>query len=466
MLGDLEYGIWILVVSLVGYMEVLNVGLNTASVRYLTEYFERKEHQNANEIFNAALFIFLILGMVIVIGVLGLSPFFGRMFGLVNYETRYASIFVIAGINLAFEFAFYPFSAILSARQKFVEANVISVTVFIMRSLVVVFLLFNGYKLLGVVLNQAVFNIVKGILLSAYALKTTPWLKVSRRYINISTIKSIAKLSKYLLVINLSRKVSLTSPYLLIALFGSPSGVSAFAIAGNLVTYFENFMSGMARVLMPRFSQLRAVNRGQTIREYYLSFTRIGLMLSIPVMFIFVFYGSSLIGLWVGQEYAEVSGLILAVLSVGTLCRVSQSTGHSVLKATDRQKALAYFVFFESVACVVLSLVLMMWYGLVGVAWGQAISMMLFNLVIVPVYVCRELKIGVGQFYGRYVFNNIFSLVPLLLGYYFVAGKTIDSIPMFGVASVMIIGAFLSCSYFLTLNMKERQILAAVVRVK
>ena len=78
-LGDYEYGIWILLLSIIGYMELFSLGFNKANVRYLSKYFGLKDHKTINEIFNCGLFIFMSLGVIVIIVTLSISPFLWRL---------------------------------------------------------------------------------------------------------------------------------------------------------------------------------------------------------------------------------------------------------------------------------------------------------------------------------------------------------------------------------------------------
>lgn len=464
-LGDYEYGIWILILSIIGYMELFSLGFNTANVRYLSRYFESKDHKSINEVFNSGLFIFMSLGVIVLIATLTISPFLGHMFKSMN-NFVYIIIFIIAGVNLSFEFVFMSFSTVLEAREKYVETNIISASVFILRSVIAVILLLSGFKLLAIVINQAVFNIIKGMIIFLYSVKTNPNLKISYQHVNMGAIKTLGNFSVYIFIINITQKINLHASSLIIAYFMSPSAITPFAIGSSLIIYLKDFISAIPRVLIPRFSQIDAADNQDKIREYFLSFTRITLIISIPIVFIFIFYGRSLISLWIGEKYANLSGSILAVLSIGHLCRISQLTTHSVLKSTGRHKALSYFTMLESISIIILSIIFIKPYGLIGLAFAQTIGMVIVNLSIIPIYSCRELKIGISNYYMRYVFINALSLAPLFIIYYFLRSNLIDSIPIFGVIAAMIIGAYLISSYLFTLNMKEKEMLGRLVRLK
>src|SRR5215469_10079381 len=57
-LGDSAYGIWALVLQLTGYMGVVDVGLRSALVRFISRLSARKDHASLNRLLSSALIIY------------------------------------------------------------------------------------------------------------------------------------------------------------------------------------------------------------------------------------------------------------------------------------------------------------------------------------------------------------------------------------------------------------------------
>src|SRR5262245_59121625 len=71
-LGETVYGIWILIGSLTGYLGILDLGVRTSLVKYVSEYFAKKDFDALNETFNTSLVTFLLIGLVTVLLALAL----------------------------------------------------------------------------------------------------------------------------------------------------------------------------------------------------------------------------------------------------------------------------------------------------------------------------------------------------------------------------------------------------------
>src|SRR5262249_46730701 len=65
-LGNLAYGVWILVASLTSYMNLLDLGLRGAVTRFVSKGMTRQNHEEASEAVSAALWIRLWISAAII----------------------------------------------------------------------------------------------------------------------------------------------------------------------------------------------------------------------------------------------------------------------------------------------------------------------------------------------------------------------------------------------------------------
>src|SRR5262252_10933605 len=63
-LGETQYGAWALLVAMVGYLGLLDLGVRSAVTRYVAQFHASGRHDSANLLYAAALRIFAIAGMV------------------------------------------------------------------------------------------------------------------------------------------------------------------------------------------------------------------------------------------------------------------------------------------------------------------------------------------------------------------------------------------------------------------
>jgi O-antigen/teichoic acid export membrane protein len=77
-LGPVAYGVWMLANSVVGYLSLLDLGMQNSVLRFVSQGHTRKDHQGASEAISAALWVRLqISGLAILLsaGLAAVFPF-------------------------------------------------------------------------------------------------------------------------------------------------------------------------------------------------------------------------------------------------------------------------------------------------------------------------------------------------------------------------------------------------------
>ena len=64
-LGQSEYGLYSLAQSVVGYLSLLNFGIGTAIIKYVTKYRVEGKKEEVERVFGLFLFIYLIFGVLV-----------------------------------------------------------------------------------------------------------------------------------------------------------------------------------------------------------------------------------------------------------------------------------------------------------------------------------------------------------------------------------------------------------------
>ena len=87
-LGDAAYGVWILAISSVQYFGLLDLGMRSSVLRYVSKGYTTHDHKAASEAFSAALWVRLQISALLLALCGGLAPIFPQVFkvpsGLVN----------------------------------------------------------------------------------------------------------------------------------------------------------------------------------------------------------------------------------------------------------------------------------------------------------------------------------------------------------------------------------------------
>ncbi len=154
-LGKETYGVWVLIVSVTGYFTVLDFGINTAIVRYISKYVAEGNTGQARRVYSTAISVFGVMALTIICLAALLGPYFPKLFGLQHFGSSYIYlVFFLACVDLAFGLLFSVFLGSLCGLQEFRFVNGVAIGTNLIKNLLIVFFISRGYSLLSLILLQ------------------------------------------------------------------------------------------------------------------------------------------------------------------------------------------------------------------------------------------------------------------------------------------------------------------------
>jgi O-antigen/teichoic acid export membrane protein len=408
-LGDEAYGVWTLIMSLTGYFTLLDFGINTAIVRYISKYTAQNKTISTHKIFATAFTIFFIIGISAFFITTILGYFFKNLFNIQSFSDNYLFIVIlILGTDLALNLTCGVFVATLRGLEKFLELNIINIIFLILKNSVLVYLLYNEHSLLSISFLIVLTTLVKHYFNYLLVIKFKPILKVNRLNIDKKALKLLINYSSYSIIIAVAIKIIFYTDSIVIASLISVSEITYYSIASMIVENMQNLVWAAIGVLIPVISANDASNKKFNNSNLYISGTRYTFIFITPIILVLIVSGDDFIQLWMGEKFSQHSGDVLIILLCGFLFSLSQLISHAILKGISKHKILAIILSFEAIFNLVLSLSLAPKYGIKGVAAGTTIPLIFSNLVLIPYFTCRNLKTD----YFKYLYNSF--LHPLI----------------------------------------------------
>jgi len=411
-LGDEAYGIWVIIVSITGYFTVLDFGVNTAIVRYISKYQALNDRKGAVDVYSSSFALFSIIASVVVLATAIFAVFFKDLFEIESFSWKYLYIvFFIVGTDLAVNLVFSVLMGTMRGLQRFFEINLISMTVSLIKNLMLVYMLYQGHSLLTLAILQASASFARILLQYVYIKKKYSFLSFKASSVNKKTLKSLYDYSIYSFLISISIKVIFLTDSIVIGSLVNVSQVTYYAIPAMIVEYLEKFIWAIVAVLIPIISSQEAVGGADKNQQLYFLGTKYTFLLITPIIFVLYTVGDDFIGMWMGAGYAAPSGEVLGILLVGHAFFLAQLVAHGILKGISKHKMLAYILCIEAVCNLGLSMLLAPSYGINGVALGTVIPLMVVNIFLLPIYTCKKLDLG----YFNYLIKTIVQPVCLLV---------------------------------------------------
>jgi O-antigen/teichoic acid export membrane protein len=127
-----------------------------------------------------------------------------------------------------------------------------------------------------------------------------------------------------------------------------------------------------------------------------------------------IFLGEAFIQKWVGAGYLDAYPVLL-ILVTGLLFAFFHVPGLDFLLGTTGYRFVGIINLIEGLCNLMLSLVLVRFYGLVGVALGTLIPITIIKIFIQPIYVSRMLSVQVSEYIERVARPILLVFLSLIL---------------------------------------------------
>ncbi|KKB40903.1 oligosaccharide flippase family protein [Bacillus thermotolerans] len=419
-LGPSEYGLYMLIGSLVGYISILDFGLHGTINRFVAKYQaegDTKGQENflaiAFMIYGVISFLVLLVGTVLF---LNLGSIFSK--SLTVDELYKAQImFAILIFNLTLSLPIGAFQFIAKGYGKFVFVTTTSIIKIILRTVMVVSVLLLGYKSIAIVIVDTVFNILAGLIYALYCfviLKTRIRLHTFKR----EAVKEIFNFSIFVFILAIVNQLFWKIGQVTLGIVSSTIAVAVYALSINLVIYYQQIALAISGLFVPRVSKLVAQEASEDeLTDLMIKVGRVQLALLGLILVGFIILGKQFILLWAGDGYEQVYWIALMIFLPLTVPMI-QTVGETILKAKNMIsfQALAYLLM--SGINFLVSLYLSKAMGSLGVGIATALSLIIFQVLIINIYYKYKVKLNVVRFFNQVAKGLLPAIfITLILGY-------------------------------------------------
>jgi len=464
-LGERMYGLWLLVGNLSGFYGLFDLGLSSAVQRYWSRALGLENYEEANEVFNSSLVFFSLIGVVVFLISIGVSLSAPIFFKDVHDIVTFRRLIVIVGFGLAFSFPMRTFWASYAVHLKAYLNSYIAMVQLIVRTILIIIFLLEGYKLLTFALIIITTDILTFLVLSIVGLRIAPYIKVRRKYIKFSRIKAMFGYSVYAFIGQVAMNIGAASDNFVIAGFIGLQSIPMYAVASRLQNYYTLFIQRIAGTVMPVFSSLEAQNNHTEIKERFWFFSRISAYSASLIAGLLVILGKPFIICWMGEGYSD-SYEILLLLTVSAFITLSQIPAQQLLFGISKHKVMAWVNLVGAFLNLVISIILVPEFGLMGVAFGTLLSTVVVRLVVLPVYVSRQIKENVWSYYGHFFKIFLLSMSVLLAIYWKMAGIVQANYLSLGGCALITCIIFLGIVFLFGFDRNERFYLVRAITKK
>lgn len=464
-LGDYYYGMWVLAASIVDYYGLADIGIRFTLQRHVARCKGANERAALDRTVVTALAISLGVAIIILIVTFALAKWLPLAFRVSGGDRGvFVNVLLLLGISFAVALPGKVLGAYLCGLQRFDLYNLIGSSTTIVQAILIVWALQRGYGIEGCATITLITAVVSLFLQWGMIQVADPEASLDLRNTSWHELRWLLSFGSYVFISQIGDVFRYRLDSLVIASRLNIALVTHFNIAAKVVEYFRYLHSGIIGPLITEMSGLEGGSKEEAFQRLFLKSTRITVLLSLLVAALLCIDGRALFYLWVGNAYMS-SYAVLVTLVIGRTVQTMQSPSMVVLLARGRHKALGWWTLAEGLLNLTLSIYWVGKYGILGVALGTTVPMLLFRLVVQPWYTLWVARISPVRYFAESLARPALVLVTFLVSLRFVS----PSLEHPTVASLLAI-VFCQCTvygvlaYLIGLTGLERQGLFGLVR--
>jgi O-antigen/teichoic acid export membrane protein len=418
-LGNVAYGVWVISVGVVAYLGLLDLGMQSAVLRFVSKGHTQKDHQGASEAISAALWVRMQISALILLLSIGLATVSPHIFKIpAEFAGDARKAILLIGLKMSITMSIGVVAGVLSALNRYDLQTYATLVQTAVRVVGVVAVLRTGHGIVAIAVCELIAVLVYNTLIVGIARRLYPELRILLSKPNSETLNRVWTYSSYAFLTTIAVQLVYQTDNLVVGAFVSASAVTFYAIANSLCSYSSQAVNSMGATFVPAASTYEAAGDKNSLLMLYKHGTRATLAVSLPILITLIVRGPSFIGLWMGPQYSHSSGTVLVILCTALLFSFANRTAGSIAFGIEKHKKIAIWAIGEGIANLTLSIILVRWYGIYGVAIGTLVPSLVVQLVLWPNYVSKLVGLSYSDVVWRVWAPVFLSSIPFAIATY------------------------------------------------
>jgi len=406
-LGQVEYGLWYLLMVMAGYMGIFDLGVRASTGRHVVLYLGRGDHEAVRSTIQTGLGFFSLFGLLVLLLGVGLGWMFPRFFPRVppEYYGLVRILVPMMAANVLLSAYGAIFGSVLVAHDRFDLCRAVDLVVLAVRTAGTVVALKGGYRITGLTVVLLAGNLLSLAGNYVLARRIYPRLVV-RATLSRARLRELLRYGAGAFISDAGVIVISQTPGFVVGVVLGLAAVAVYGVGAMLPFYGATFLVIIGYTFFPPVQ--RALARGELGTARLLLFRQISLALSLGMgLYVgFIFFGRSFLRLWMeGPDFDAVAvaqaAQVLRIVSIAGLLYLPIIGCREALNALGHIRFNAVVTAVEAALNLGLSVAILMLrrpWGLAGVALATVVALILGRGVLIPWYACRKLQIPAGQF--------------------------------------------------------------------
>lgn len=424
-IGQNEYGLYQLIGSIISYLAAMNSVLSGGITRFYCKYYIEGNQLMMENVLATGRSInrFIAVLLIPVTFVIMILVNIGYKSTLTDYQLVESNVMlVVLAVNVVVTMNNIINVAVINANESFAFLKLTQILSIVLQPVLVVVALSFFPFALTVCVIQLFLNILCALSQRIFARKVLN-AKVILHHRSKKLYKDLIAFSSTILLVAIADQVFWKTNQIILGYTHGMEIVAVYAIAMQICTSYQPLGTSISSVFMPKISDLYFEKKD--LKAIFKLFCSIGRIAGYPlflVLFGFMVFGQSFIGLWAGEGFEEAY-LIALIVMIPLTIDLLQHLGLYILQVMNKYSFRGILFLVMAIVQVVLVLLIVPTFGPLSAACITAVIYLIGNGFIMNLYykVILQTKISIfwigilKEFLPMLVFSILFLWIARAL---------------------------------------------------
>jgi O-antigen/teichoic acid export membrane protein len=377
LLGHELYGQWLVILSLISYLGLANLGMSRTFANEFAIAAAREDSTEVEALISTGFIGYAGVAAAMLIVLVVMTRQIATHF-LAHASGATIAALLIAASCTALSFPFGLHAMLLRGFKRVDQEQGIGVVSNLARVIAIAFALLAGLKILAVAIVQGVMQILTGIASYLLAVRMSPRARPRLSMFSLRLMRRLLIPSAGFFAIQVAQTINIGLDNLVIAAYRSPAEITQYSVAIRLVFLNAGLFGVMLDTLAPYVTADFTLQRSERLQTGFVVFLKLALMFGVSASVGLWLLGPGIIRIWGGPGVFPgklTFGLQIAFFMTSIL----GNPAYIVLTATMKHYGLTAVAIVECIINLALSIWLVQRWGIAGVIAGSVFAHLLTN---------------------------------------------------------------------------------------
>ena len=465
-LGMEQYGLYVLVFNTILFVYIAEFSIGNIVVSNVAKYRALNDESGERGFLGLSLIVFTALALIGTAVCLAIYTFAGDIFARTfDAQTlrQFKYLFLIMTVNNIFMFYQTYFFSVITGYQKFIFARSVMVIRFILRAILIVFIMYSGGTAAGIYISELTLTIITTVMFAAYAYKLGA--RIVFRNIGEKANRKIMKSAIWMYSYNMLENIYWNVGGII---FGMTHGTVQAGIYSIFVTFciiYTQITLVIPGYFMPKISELLVTKADNSqLTDVMIQVGRLLTVILFTITIGFAAVGKDFILLWIGGDFAPAYTLTAVVFGILVFSQ-SLIPGDIIVQAQNKYGPRTVIALISTVCCIILSYIFIDKFGLDLAFMGILITAIAFRLLTLGIYLNKT-----GLELPRYI-KEVFGQLIYIMAICVVVCAALQRWNVAGITAIILKAAVIMTVYYIALwtaylNKDEKDLVLSVINRK